>query len=78
MQDYCRRMKRSGRNHEINLNWGSTSLITSIEKRKTKMRLVKQVLQKQQKRNKEYFKLRGRGRRKGRERGSPRPKNKAT
>jgi hypothetical protein len=78
MQDYCGRMKRSGRDHERNLNWGSTSLITSIEKTKTKPRLVKQVLRKPQERNKEHLKLRGRERRKGRERGSLRSKNKAT
>jgi hypothetical protein len=71
-------MKRSGRNHERNPNWGSISLIISIEKKKTSPRLVKQVLQRPQERNKGHLMLwrwrRGKGRRT--ESQPPRPKNK--
>jgi carbohydrate-selective porin OprB len=76
MQDFCRRMKKNGKNHGRNPNWGSTSLINSIEKKKTSPRLVKQALQRPQERNKGHLKLRGRKREKRRGRGSPRPKNK--
>jgi hypothetical protein len=69
MQDYCGRMKRNGKNHRRNPNWESTSLIISIEKKKTSPRLVKQALQRPQERNKGHLKLRGRRRGKGR--GSP-------
>jgi hypothetical protein len=69
-------MKRNGKNHRRNPNWESTSLIISIEKKKTSPRLVKQALQRPQERNKGHLKLRGRRRGKGRGRGSPRLKNK--